>query len=116
MVENFVGWPEIAPDQFLPIFIISTLVLVFGAAYAAIITLAKMGFFSKKWMGVGYLMWIFQLLSLYELGILIHSNHYTNKVLVVTMVAYLFIPHLYFYLISESDKRYEGEQEDSNKQ
>ena len=115
-MENFVGWPEIAPDQFLPIFVISTLVLVFGAAYAAIITLAKMGFFSKRWMGVGYLMWILQTLSLYELAVLIHSNHYTTKVLMVTMVAYLFIPHLYFFLVSESDKRYEGEHEDSNKQ
>ena len=115
-MENFVGWPEIAPDQFLPIFIISTLVLVFGAAYAAIITLAKMKFFSKKWMPLGYLMWVLQTLSLYQLAVLIHSNHYTTKVLMVTMVAYLFIPHLYFYLVSESDKRYEGEHEDSNKQ
>ncbi len=40
--------PEIALDQFLPIFIESTLVLVFGVGYAAVITLSKMGFFSKK--------------------------------------------------------------------
>jgi len=100
-------WHSIAPNQFLPIFIVSTLVLIFGVGYAAIITLAKMGYFSKKWMIAGYLFWGLQVLSLYELGIMIHSNHYTNKVLLVTMIAYLFVPHLYFYLISESDKRYE---------
>jgi len=100
--------PEIAPDQFLPIFIVATLVLVFGVGYVAIITLAKMGFFSKKWQIVGYLMWALQTLSLYELAVLIQSNHFTTKVLLVTMVAYLFIPHLYFRLISESEERYEG--------
>jgi len=102
-----VGWPEIAPDQFLPIFISATLVLVFGVGYAAFITLGKMGFFPKKWIPFGYLFWILQKLSLYELAVLIHSNHYTTKVLLVTMVAYLFVPHLYFHLITESERRYE---------
>ncbi|ADV46812.1 hypothetical protein [Nitratifractor salsuginis] len=100
-------WHSIAPDQFLPIFIVSTLVIVLGAAYAGMITLVKMGYLSRKWEPVGYLLWILQVLSLYELAILIHSNHYTTKVLIVTMVAYLFVPHLYFYLISESEKRYD---------
>ena len=107
-MEHFIVWPEIAPDEFLPIFIYSTLVLVFGVGYAALITLAKMGFFSKKWMPAGYLFWALQTFSLYELSVLIQSNHFTSKVLMVTMVAYLFIPHLYFYLIEESDKRYES--------
>jgi hypothetical protein len=99
--------PEIAPDQFLPIFIVSTLVLVFGVGYAAIITLSKMGYFSRRWQWIGYWMWALQTLSLYELSVLIQSNHFTTKVLMVTMIAYLFIPHLYFQLIRESDKRYE---------
>ena len=43
MEELLIIRPEIAPDMFLPIFIISTLVLVFGVGYAAVITLAKMG-------------------------------------------------------------------------
>jgi hypothetical protein len=106
-MEHLYFRPEIAPDQFLPIFVVSTLVLVFGVGYAAVITLSKMGYFSKKWQYVGYLMWALQVLSLYELGVLIQSNHFTNKVLMVTMIAYLFIPHLYFHLISESNKRYE---------
>ncbi len=101
--------PPIAPDEFLPIFIVSTLVLLFGVGYAAIITLSKMGFFSKKWQAVGYLMWALQAYSLYELSIMIHSGHFTSKVLLVTMIAYLFIPHLYFYLVDESEKRYDQE-------
>ena len=106
-MENIPIRPEIALDQFLPIFVESTLVLVFGVGYAAVITLSKMGYFSKQWMPVGYLFWALQTYFLYDVSILIHSNAFTSKVLMVTMVAYLFIPHLYFYLISESDERYE---------
>lgn len=110
-MELLIVRPEIAVDQFLPIFVESTLVLVFGVGYAAIITLAKMGFFSKKWFPAGYLFWALQTYSLYDLSVLIQSNHFTTKVLMVTMVAYLFVPHLYFYLITEAEKRYE-EQDD----
>ncbi len=106
-MEPLILRPEIAIDQFLPIFVESTLVLIFGVGYAALITLAKMGFFSKAWMNLGYLFWALQVYCLYDLSCLIQSNHFTTKVLMVTMVAYLFIPHLYFHLIRESDKRYE---------
>ncbi len=106
-MEHLIVRPEIALDQFLPIFVVSTLVLLFGVGYAAIITLSKMGYFSQKWHFVGYLMWALQAYSLYALSVLIQSNVFTSKVLMVTMVAYLFIPHLYFYLIEESSKRYE---------
>lgn len=99
--------PEIALDQFLPIFIESSLVLVFGVGYAAVITLSKMGYFSKKWMPVGYLFWALQTYFLYDFAMMIQSNHMTMKILMVTMVAYLFIPHLYFALISGADARYE---------
>jgi len=110
--------PEIAIDQFLPIFVESTLVLVFGVGYAAVITLAKMGYFSKKWMRVGYLLWVLQTYFLYDFAVLIQSNHFTMKVLMVTMVIYLFVPHLYFYLIDEAEKRYEDSEDtiDSSEQ
>jgi len=104
--------PEIAMDQFLPIFIESTLVLVFGVAYAAVITLSKMGYFSRKWIPAGYLFWALQTYFLYDFALLIHSNHFTMKVLMVTMLVYLFVPHLYFYLVEESEKRY-GEHDGS---
>ena len=108
-METLIIRPEIALDQFLPIFIESTLVLVFGVGYAATITLSKMGYFSKVWMLVGYLFWALQTYFLYDFAVLIQSNHFTIKVLMVTMVAYLFVPHLYFYLITSADERYEGQ-------
>ncbi len=111
MMETLAVRPEIALDQFLPIFIESTLVLVFGVGYAAIITLSKMGFFSKKWIPVGYLFWALQTYFLYDFAVMIQSNDMTLKILMVTMLAYLFVPHLYFHLISEADKRYDPEDE-----
>ena len=110
-MESLVLRPEIALNDFLPIFIESTLVLIFGVAYAAVITLSKMGYFSKKWMPVGYLFWALQTYFLYDFAIMIQSNPMTLKILMVTMLAYLFIPHLYFYLISEADERYDSEDE-----
>ena len=111
MADTLILLPDIAIDQFLPIFVESTLVLVFGVGYAAVITLAKMGYFSKKWIPVGYLFWALQTYFLYDFAMLIQSNHFTMKVLMVTMVAYLFIPHLYFHLISAADERYEDSDE-----
>ena len=105
-MESLAIRPEIAADQFLTIFTELSLVLVFGVVYAAIITLSKMGYFSKKWMPVGYLFWALQTYCLYDGAVLIQSNPFTLKVLMVTMVAYLFIPHLYFHLIDESERRY----------
>ena len=105
-MESFAIRPAIAADQFLTIFVELSLVLVFGVVYAAIITLSKMGYFSKKWMPVGYLFWALQTYCLYDGAVLIQSNPFTLKVLMVTMVAYLFVPHLYFRLIDESEKRY----------
>ena len=110
-MEPLVLRPEIALNDFLPIFIESTLVLVFGVAYAAVITLSKMGFFSKKWMPVGYLFWALQTYFLYDFAVMIQSNPMTLKILMVTMLAYLFIPHLYFYLITAADERYDPEDE-----
>jgi hypothetical protein len=111
MADSLILLPDIAIDQFLPIFIESTLVLVFGVGYAAVITLAKMGYLSKKWIPVGYLFWALQTYFLYDFAMLIQSNNFTLKVLMVTMVAYLFIPHLYFHLISAADERYEDSDE-----
>ncbi len=107
-MEKLIVRPEIAIDKFLPIFIESTLVLVFGVGYAAVITLSKMGYFSKKWMPVGYLFWALQTYFLYDFATLIGSNHFTIKVLMVTMFAYLFVPHLYYMLITSGEARYEN--------
>ncbi len=106
-MESVIYMPQLAPDEFLGIFIVATLVLVFGVGYAALITLSKMGFVPKKWQPFGYIFWILQAYSLYDLSVRIQSNPFTAKVLMVAMIIYLFAPHLYFYLIEESEKRYE---------
>ena len=98
--------PYLVSGDFLGIFIVATMVLLFGVGFAAIITLSKMGFLSSKWQILGYAFWIAQSYSLYDLSQRIHSNPFTLKVLAIAMLAYLFVPYLYFYLISESDKRY----------
>ena len=115
MIEELIIRPEIAPEMFLPIFVVSTLVLVFGVGYAAIITLSKMGYFSKKWMSLGYLFWALQTYCLYDLSVMIQSEPFTSKVLMITMIAYLFILHLYFQLIEDSEKRYEEQKKAEQK-
>ncbi len=106
-MESLFIRPVLAPNEFLPIFISATLVLIFGVLYAGSITLVKMGYLAKKWQYLGYSFWVLQTLSLYDLAVRIHSNAFTIKVLIVTMIAYLFIPHLYFRLITDIDNRYE---------
>ena len=106
-MEQLILQLEITLEMFLPIFVISTLVLIFGVGYVVIMTLSKTGYFSKKWMNLGYLFWALQTYCLYDLSIMIQSEAFTSKVLMITMVAYLFIPHLYFRLIEDSDRRYD---------
>ncbi len=111
-MDPVITMPQIAADEFLRIFVVATLVLVFGVGYAALITLSKMGVVSKKMIPLGYIFWILQVYCLYDLSVLIHSSQFTAKVLTVAMLAYLFAPHLYFYLIEQSEKRY-GDSEES---
>jgi len=108
--------PELVAGDFLGIFVVATLVLLFGVGYAATITLSKMGFLSPKWQVVGFVFWGLQVYSLYDLAMRIQSNPFTLKVLAVAMVAYLFAPYLYFYLISESEERYEKKALKKNKE
>jgi len=110
-MPEYVHWPTLAPEQFLPIFTYAVLVIVLGAAYAALITLGKIGIHRFWSYVVGYLVWGALGWSLYALSELIQSNPFTVKVLVMTWIAYLFVPHLYFYLIHESETRYDTEEE-----
>ncbi len=105
---EYIVWPTIQPAQFLPIFIYATLVIVFGAMYAGMVTAARMKFYPRFLMVAGYAMWGLQGWSLYELSVLIQANAFTYKVLVITMIAYLFVPHIYFHLIDSSEKRYDA--------
>ena len=113
-METMISMPTIAPGEFLGIFVVSTMVLVLGVGYAALVTFSKMGYIAKKWLPVSYLFWIMQGYSLYDLSVRIHSSPFTSKVLMVAMVAYLFAPHLYFYLVEQAERRYD--QAEANKE
>ncbi len=105
-MQSVIVLPNLAPNEFLGIFVVATLVLIFGVGYAALVTLSKMGYLKKKWLYVSYLFWILQGYALYDLSLRIHSSSFTQKILLIAMIAYLFAPHLYFYLIEQSEKRY----------
>lgn len=98
MKEIAVIRPEIPLNDFLPIFLSSTLVLVFGVFFVAIFTLVKMRYLKGYFMPMAYLFWGLQTYSLYYLGVKIQSDPFTIKVLFLAMLAYLSLPHLYYYL------------------
>ncbi len=99
--------PEIALDDFLPVFLSSSFVLLFGLFYVAIYTLVKMERFNKIYMPFAYIFWALQTYCMYYVADTIQSNDFTVKALMVTMVCYLILPHLYYYLYSRSVERYE---------
>lgn len=99
--------PEIALDQFLPIFVASSLVLLFGLFYVAIYTLVKMGFLKKIYAPLAYLFWGLQVYCLFYVSTTLGSDPFTVKVLMLAMVGYLILPHLWYYLNLRSEERYE---------
>lgn len=99
--------PEIPLDQFLPIFVASSLVLLFGLFYVAIYTLVKMGYLKKIYAPFAYLFWGLQVYCLYYVSTALGSDPFTVKVLLIAMVGYLILPHLWYYLNLRSEERYE---------
>ena len=99
--------PEIALDDFLAIFLSSSFVLLFGLFYVAIYTLVKMERLKKVYMPFAYIFWALQTYCMYFVADKIQSNDFTIKALMVTMVCYLILPHLYYYLNIRSEQRYE---------
>ncbi len=99
--------PEIALDAFLPIFLTSSFVLLFGLFYVAIYTLVKMGKLRKFYMPFAYMFWALQTYCMYYFVDKIQSTAFTMKAMMVVMVAYLILPHLYYHLNQRSKERYE---------
>ncbi len=99
--------PEIALEDFLPIFLSSSFVLIFGLFFVAIYTLVKMGKLKKVYMPFAYIFWCLQTYCMYFFATKIQSNSFTVKMLMVTMFCYLILPHLYYYLNFYSEERYE---------
>ena len=108
MLEPTIIRPEIALDDFLPIFLSASFVLLFGLFFVAIYTLVKMNVIKAVYMPFAYLFWGLQAYSMYFMAIKIQSEPFTVKVLMATMVAYLTLPHLYYYLNQKVDEKYEN--------
>ncbi|MFY9073648.1 hypothetical protein CRU99_07455 [Malaciobacter mytili] len=103
----FIRRPEIALDDFLPIFLSSSFVLLFGLFFVAIYTLVKMDKLKKIYMPFAYIFWGLQTYCMYFFATKIQSDSFTVKVLMITMICYLILPHLYYYLNLRSEERYE---------
>lgn len=100
--------PDIALDDFLPIFLSSSLILIFGAIFVAIYTLVKMGYLKKIYMPLGYIFWILQSYCMYYIAIKLQVGPLVAKILVIVMIAYLTLPHLYYYLNKKAEDEYEN--------
>jgi len=99
--------PEIALDDFLPIFLASSFVLIFGLFYVAIYTLVKMEKLKSIYQPLAYVFWFLQTYCMYYVATTIQSNAFTVKALMITMVCYLILPHLYYFLNQRAEERYE---------
>jgi hypothetical protein len=93
--------------EFLPIFLSSSAVLLFGLFYVAIYTLVKMGYLNKRYQPFAYIFWGLQTYCLYYVVHTLGSDKFTIKVLMVAMFGYLILPHLWYYLNVKSEERYE---------
>ncbi len=111
MVEPTIIRPEIALNDFLPIFLSASFVLLFGLFFVAIYTLVKMRVIREYFMPFAYLFWGLQTYCMYFMAVKIQSEPFTIKVLMATMVAYLTLPHLYYYLNQKVDEKYETYEE-----
>ena len=104
---SFLNLPEIPLDQFLPIFLSSSAVLLFGLFYVAIYTLVKMELIKKIYMPFAYLFWFLQTYCLYYVINALGSDGFTVKALMMAMVGYLILPHLWYHLNQRAEERYE---------
>lgn len=103
----FLNLPEIPLDQFLPIFLSSSAVLLFGLFYVAIYTLVKMGFLKNIYMPFAYIFWCLQTYCMYYVVGALGNDPFTVKVLMMAMFGYLLLPHLWYHLNQRSEERYE---------
>lgn len=103
--------PIIETSDFLGVFLSGAFVIIFGALYAVIVTLVKLKKLKKGYMLLAYLFWGLQVYSMFYLGIKIHSKPFTFKAMMIVMIAYLIMPHIYYLIISKSNERYSDENE-----
>ena len=107
MKEVYLNMPQLAPGDFLPIFTSATLVMIFGIVFVGLYTFAKMEKIPAYFQYVGYLAWFGCAYSLYLLSTLVGSGDFTRKVLMLTMVAYLILPHFIYFLMQETHEQHD---------
>jgi pilus assembly protein TadC len=98
MVGEILMTQDIHVDDFLTIFVSSTLVLVFGGFYVGIYTAVKVKLLKKWAMPFSYLFWILTAYCLYLMGSLMHVNDFTAKALVVAAIGLFLLPHAVYYM------------------
>ena len=101
MVETVIVSNDILVEDFLTIFVSSTLVLVFGGFYVGIYTAVKVNILKAWAMPFAYMFWIFAGYCLYIMGDLMHVNNFTAKALVVAAIGLLLLPHAVYYMQHE---------------
>ena len=107
MIEQIAERPEIAAGDFLPIFVSSALVLVFGGFYVGIYTAVKVKLLKGWTMVIGYLFWALTAYCLYVMGSLMHVGNFTAKALVVAAIGLLLVPHAVYYMQDQVHKENE---------
>jgi len=98
MIDPSVIRPEIAVDDFLPIFVSSALVLVFGGVYVGIYTAVKVKILKPWAMTIAYFFWALTAYCLYLMGSLIHVGDFTAKALVVAAIGLFLLPFAVYYM------------------
>ena len=98
MIDQAIVHTEIALDDFLPIFVSSALVLVFGGVYVGIYTAVKVKFLKSWTMSIAYLFWLLTAYCLYLMGSLMHVGDFTAKALVVAAIGLFLLPFAVYYM------------------
>ncbi len=98
MIDPSVIRPAIALDDFLPIFVSSALVLVFGGFYVGIYTAVKVKLLKKWTMVFAYMFWLLTAYCLYLMGSLMHVGEFTAKALVVAAIGLFLLPFAVYYM------------------
>ena len=98
MIEGISIRQDILVDDFLPIFVSSALVMVFGGFYVGIYTAVKVGMLKRWAMPIAYLFWMLTAYCLYLMGSLMHVGNFTAKALAVSGLGLLLLPHAVYYM------------------
>ena len=99
MVEIAQRGTEIALDDFLPIFLSSTFVLIFGAVYVGLYTAVKAKLLGVWAQPLAYVFWGLSAYMMYMMATLMHMSDLMQRILGMATLAYLILPHVIYYMM-----------------